>query len=192
MAAARKIARKFARLPEKKLFCPTLGGCSPPAPSPGSYAYEHLRRLTLLSQVDLAVNVGLRGWGANSWTMDPSGLRPRARVVANLSNTGYICRQWVSEWVSEFGNGAVWVAIIRPYARLPSNNLSQTTFELWKPNESGGRQQLSGAPQATHAKSVDKHVRRELVCTPTLARINTDYDPGSVVSTAQSNKREFV
>ena len=112
MAAARKIARKFARLPEKKLFCPTLGGCSPPAPSPSSYAYEHLHRLTLLSQVDLAVNVGLRGWGANSWTMDPSGLRPRARVVANLSNTGYICRQWVSEWVSEFGNGAVWVAII--------------------------------------------------------------------------------
>ena len=34
---------------------------------------------------------------------------------------------------------------------------------------------------------VDKHVRRELDCTPTLARINTDYDPGSVVSTAQSN-----
>jgi len=30
-------------------------------------------------------------------------------------------------------------------------------------------------------------VRRELDCTPTLARINTDYDPGSVVSTAQSN-----
>ena len=30
-------------------------------------------------------------------------------------------------------------------------------------------------------------VRRELGCTPTLARINTDYDPGSVVSTAQSN-----
>jgi len=50
-----------------------------------------------------------------------------------------------------------------------------------------GRQQLSGAPHATRAKSVDKHVRRELECTPTLARINTDYDPGSVVSTAQSN-----
>ena len=31
------------------------------------------------------------------------------------------------------------------------------------------------------------NVRRELDCTPTLARINTDYDPGSVVSTAQSN-----
>ena len=30
-------------------------------------------------------------------------------------------------------------------------------------------------------------VRRELGCTPSLARINTDYDPGSVVSTAQSN-----
>jgi len=30
-------------------------------------------------------------------------------------------------------------------------------------------------------------VRRELGCTPTLARINTDYDPGSVVSTAESN-----
>ena len=29
-------------------------------------------------------------------------------------------------------------------------------------------------------------VRRELDCTPSLARINTDYDPGSVVSTAQS------
>ena len=25
-------ARKIARLPEKKLFCPTLGGCSPPSP----------------------------------------------------------------------------------------------------------------------------------------------------------------
>jgi len=35
--------------------------------------------------------------------------------------------------------------------------------------------------------SVNKHVRRELDCTPTLACINTDYDPGSVVSTAQSN-----
>jgi len=31
------------------------------------------------------------------------------------------------------------------------------------------------------------YVRRELDCTPTLARINTDYDPESVVSTAQSN-----
>jgi len=30
-------------------------------------------------------------------------------------------------------------------------------------------------------------VRRELDCTPTFERINTDYDPGSVVSTAQSN-----
>jgi len=73
------------------------------------------------------------------------------------------------------------------YARLPSNNLSQTANELWKPKENSGRQQLSGAPHATHAKSVDKHVRRELDCTPTLARINTDYDPGSVGSTAQSN-----
>jgi len=45
----------------------------------------------------------------------------------------------------------------------------------------------SAAPHATHAKSVDKHVRRELGYTPTLERINTDYDPGSVVSTAQSN-----
>ena len=35
--------------------------------------------------------------------------------------------------------------------------------------------------------SVNKHVRRELDFTPTLACINTDYDPGSVVSTAQSN-----
>jgi len=67
---------------------------------------------------------------------------------------------------------------------------SQTAFELWKPKENSGRQQLSGAPHATHAKSVDKHVRRELDCTPTLARINTDYDPGSVVSTAQSNNIE--
>jgi len=76
----------------------------------------------------------------------------------------------------------------RNYARLPSNNLSQTAFELWKPKENSGRQQLSGAPHATHAKSVDKtDVRRELDCTPTLERINTDYDPGSVVSTAQSN-----
>ena len=33
------------------------------------------------------------------------------------------------------------------------------------------------------------HVRRELDCTPTLARINIDYDPGSVVSTAQSNNK---
>jgi len=65
--------------------------------------------------------------------------------------------------------------------------LSQTAFELWKPKENSGRQQLSGAPHATHAKSVDKHVRRELGCTPTLVGINTDYDPGSVVSTAQSN-----
>jgi len=78
------------------------------------------------------------------------------------------------------------------YARFPSNNLSQTAFELWKPKENSERQQLSGAPHATHAKSVDKHVRRELDCTPTLERINTDYDPlttirGSVVSTAQSN-----
>jgi len=30
-------------------------------------------------------------------------------------------------------------------------------------------------------------VHRELDCSPTLARINTDYDPGSVVSTAQSS-----
>ena len=74
------------------------------------------------------------------------------------------------------------------YARRPSNNLSQTAFELWKPKENSGRQQLSGAPHATHAKSVDKDVRRELGCTPTVERINTDYDPGSVVSTAQSNQ----
>jgi len=65
--------------------------------------------------------------------------------------------------------------------------MSQTAFELWKPKENSRRQQLSGAPHATHATSVDKHVRRELDCTPTLARINTDYDPGSAVSTAQSN-----
>jgi len=69
--------------------------------------------------------------------------------------------------------------------------LSQTAFELWKPKENSGRQQLSGAPHATNAKSVDKHVRRELDCTPTLARINTDYDPESVVSTAQSNNMDF-
>jgi len=73
------------------------------------------------------------------------------------------------------------------FARLPSDNLSQTAFELWKPKENSGRQQLSGAPHATHAKSVDKHVRRELGCTPTFERINTDYDPGSVVSMVQSN-----
>jgi len=71
--------------------------------------------------------------------------------------------------------------------RLPSNNLRETAFELWKPKENRGRQQLSVAPHATHAKSVDKHVRRELGCTPTLENINTDYDPGSVLSTAQSN-----
>ena len=73
------------------------------------------------------------------------------------------------------------------YARLPSNNLSQTAFELWKLKESGGRQQLSGAPHATHARSVDKPmcVENWTVLPPTLARINTDYDPGSVVSTAQ-------
>jgi len=76
------------------------------------------------------------------------------------------------------------------YAKLPSNNLSQTAFELCKPKENSGRQQLSGAPHATHAKSVDKHVRRELDCTPTLQRINTDYDPGSVV--AQSNQPTAV
>jgi len=76
---------------------------------------------------------------------------------------------------------------MQDFHRTLTNNLSQTTFELWKPKENSGRQQLSGAPHATHAKSVDKHVRRELDCTPTVARINTDYDPGSVVSTAQSN-----
>jgi len=65
--------------------------------------------------------------------------------------------------------------------------MSQTAFELGKQKENSGRQQLSGAPHATHAKSMDKHVRQELDCTPTLARINTDYDPGSIVSTAQSN-----
>jgi len=33
------------------------------------------------------------------------------------------------------------------------------------------------------------NMRRELGCTPTLERINTDYDPGSVVSMAQSNQQ---
>jgi len=70
--------------------------------------------------------------------------------------------------------------------------LSQTAFELWKPKENSGRQQLSGAPHATYAKSVDKRVRRALGCTPTFERINTDYDPGSVVSTAQSNNADDV
>jgi len=78
------------------------------------------------------------------------------------------------------------------YARLPSNNLSQTAFELWKPKDNSGRQQLSGAPHATHAKSVDKHEHRELDCAPTLQRINTDYNPGSVVWTAQSNQPTAV
>ena len=36
------------------------------------------------------------------------------------------------------------------------NTLSQSAFELWKPKENSGRQQLSGAPHATRAKSVDK------------------------------------
>ena len=78
------------------------------------------------------------------------------------------------------------------YARLPSNNLSQTAFELWMPKENSRRQQLSGAPHATQAKSVDKHVRRELDCTPSLVRINIDYDTGSVVSTAQSNNMYHI
>ena len=41
---------------------------------------------------------------------------------------------------------------------------------------------------------MDKHVRRELDCTPspTPVCINTDYDPGSVVSTAQSNNNNFL
>ena len=34
------LPEKIARLPEKKLFCPTLGGCSPQPPS--SYAYGYL------------------------------------------------------------------------------------------------------------------------------------------------------
>ena len=55
-----------------------------------------------------------------------------------------------------------------------------------------GRQQLPGAPYATYAKSVGKHVRRELGCTPTLVHINIDYDPGSVVSTAQSNSHVHI
>jgi len=46
------------------------------------------------------------------------------------------------------------------YAWLPSNNFSQTAFKLWKPKENSGRQQLSGAPHATHAKSVNKRVSR--------------------------------
>jgi len=56
-----------------------------------------------------------------------------------------------------------------------------------KEKENSGRQKQSEAPHATHTKSVNKHVHREVGCTPTLARINTDYDLGSVVSTAQSN-----
>ena len=75
----------------------------------------------------------------------------------------------------------------RSLCKTSIQQFESDTFELWKPKENSGRQQLSGAPHATHAKSVDKHVRRELDCTPTLARINTDYDPGSVVSTAQFN-----
>ena len=35
-------------------------------------------------------------------------------------------------------------------------------------------------------------VRRELDCTPTLVRINTDYDPGSVVPMAQSNNNGIL
>ena len=77
------------------------------------------------------------------------------------------------------------------YARLPSNNLSQTAFELWKPKENSGKTATIRSAACYPCQICGKHVRRELDCTPTLARINTDYNPGSVVSTAQSNQRDF-
>jgi len=107
--------------------------------------------------------------GARSLAARERGTKTRSRATLN---DAVLCQRTSKHWQWSGLSGDC-------YTRLPSDNLSQTAFELWKPKENSRRQQLSRAPHATHAKSVDKHVRRELDCAPTFERINTDYDPGS-------------